>query len=140
MSGKQSGSAVALSDVINQGLKTRTAPPPAVPPPSAAPPAAPPAAESVVVERVVSSDQTPAPVYRAAPEPGEWAGPVPKVSVDRRPLNVGLPTVLQLHERLAQYAFDTGVTVQDVVAAATDEWLTAQGPQYARGWKRTRRR
>jgi hypothetical protein len=103
---KRSGSTVALTDVINEGMA------------SAAPSAA------------VAPSQPPVrPVVppRAEPAGGKWAGPVPKAKVVRQQLNVGLPAELDLHRRLGIYKAANGVAVEDVVAQAVHEWLTAHG-------------
>lgn len=79
---------------------------------------APPAAEPKRPRRATSS----------APQPGaDWAGAQPKASLKRRPINVGLPEVLEIHRRLGEMTAQTGISAQDAAAEAIDAWLTAKG-------------
>lgn len=70
--------------------------------------------------------EAPAPAPAPAPAAG-WAGAVPRASIPRRPLNVGMPTTLDIHRRLAQLAAAEGIAAQDAVAEAVDQWLTERG-------------
>ena len=64
---------------------------------------------------------------RPAPPADEWAGARPRVRPSRTPLNVGMPNVLRIHERLALLTATERITAQDAVAEAVDQWLTAKG-------------
>lgn len=62
-----------------------------------------------------------------APADSEWAGAVPIRRVQRRPINVGMPVVLDIHGRLALLQAREGIAAQDAVAEAVDKWLTERG-------------
>lgn len=144
MSAARSGSALALGDVINEGLKTREdKPQPPVQAPAPEPPPAPVPAVPAPAAMPVAKQPEPAPdddgdeVEVAEIVPG-WTGTAARPKVRRRQLNVGLPEDLDLHYRLQIFNADTGVDVQDVVAEAIHEKLTALG--YPLRKRRRRRR
>jgi len=56
-----------------------------------------------------------------------WAGAQPRARLTRTPLNVGMPDVLRIHERLALLTAKERITAQDAVAEAVDQWLTEKG-------------
>lgn len=95
--------------------------------------------ESAAAEQAAAApaDAAPArPRRKATPPPadeGAWAGAVPRAAVARRPLNVGMPTVLNIHHRLALLRVSTGISAHDAAAEALDLWLTEKGiPRDAR--------
>lgn len=57
----------------------------------------------------------------------EWSGARPRRQIARRPLNVGMPIMLNIHRRLALLAAEQGIDAQDAAAEAIDQWLTAKG-------------
>lgn len=64
---------------------------------------------------------------RTATDISGWTGAQPKAKLTRTPLNVGMPDVLRIHERLALLTARERITAQDAVAEAIDQWLTEKG-------------
>lgn len=70
----------------------------------------------------------PAPAPATPQESGAvWSGAVPKDTISRTQINIGVPDVLNIPQRLALLKAHTKISGNDACSEAIDKWLKEKG-------------